>query len=77
MPTETKPAFADQDDLTTSLYRMSGLVDAIYAVGDTNASTQIAEGGLRGIHSALERDIAALIDAAEAGEIIVGSSKAA
>lgn len=77
MPTDKKPVFADQQRLVSSLYRISGLVDAIYAVNDTSANDQIADGAMNGIRSALERDVADLLTAAEAGDIIVSAGKGA
>jgi hypothetical protein len=77
MPAKTKPAFADNHDLTETLYRMAGLVSAIYLATDTTASDQIREGALTGIHRALEHDVGVLIDAVETGEIVVNSPPAA
>lgn len=74
MPAKTKAIFADNDDLVATLYRMSGVIDAIYLAHDTTASKQIAEGALSGIHSTLSREIADLIDAAEAKNLVVNSA---
>jgi hypothetical protein len=71
MLAKTKPAFADTHELTETLYRMAGLVSAIYLATDTTANSQIRDGALDGIHRALEHDVAAILDAVETGQIAV------
>jgi hypothetical protein len=63
-----------QRELVEALYRISGLVDAIYAIGDTNACAQIAEGALSGVQKSLDREVSALLSAAEAGQIIAAEN---
>lgn len=75
MPADKKLAFPDQKSLTSALYRISGLVDAVFAISETNAAEQIADGAMDGVQSALKREVEDLLEAAEAGEIIVNSSK--
>jgi hypothetical protein len=77
MLAKTKPAFADTGELTATLYRMAGLVSAIYLATDTTANSQIRDGALNGIHLALEHDVAAILDAVETGEIAVISAPTA
>ena len=59
-----------QRGLIEALYRVSELVDAIYAIGDTNACAQIAGGALSGVQKTLEREVDALLEAAESGKIV-------
>jgi len=73
MPIDTKPAFPDQTALMTTLYRLEGLADAIFAVAETGATEAIAEGALFGVQSALKRDLAELREAASGEEIIIAA----
>jgi hypothetical protein len=63
-----------KDQLLKTLNRVHGLVEAVFAIGETNANEDIAEGAAYGVYQALEREVAALIDAAEAGQIIAAES---
>lgn len=59
-----------QRELVQALYRISGLVDAVFAIGETNANAEIAEGAMAGVQKTLEREVAALLSAAEAWQIV-------
>ncbi|RNJ50274.1 hypothetical protein [Methylocystis hirsuta] len=59
-----------QQEFIDALYRVSGLVDAIFAISETNACALIAEGALSGVQKSLEREVDALLEAAAGGKIV-------
>ena len=63
-----------QRELVQALYRISGLVDAVFAIGETCANAEIAEGAMAGVQKTLEREVDALLSAAEAGLIIAAEN---
>ena len=67
----------EQGELVRSLHRICGLVEAIYAVAETNANENIKTSALGGIHEALSREIDELIEAEEQGKIIAVAGKEA
>jgi hypothetical protein len=63
-----------QEQLVKTLNRVSGLVSAVFAISETNASQEIAEPAAYGVYLALKREIDALEDAAETGKIVAVES---
>ena len=45
-----------KDELLKTLNRVHGLVEAVFAIGETNANEDIAEGAAYGVYQALERE---------------------
>jgi hypothetical protein len=71
------PVFTDQGALVESLYRICGLVEAIFAISESEASEQIRESALDGVQRALKREAEDLLHAEEVGELVVSPSPAA